>query len=115
MSMKILLDEDIPNRLAKAFPAEKFRVVTARRMGWRGVKNGELLKLAAMESFVAVITRDRRMQGELKRQPPPLAVFTLHSPTQKLADYARLVSTRVIRQLEAGVERRFYNFSAQQP
>ena len=110
--MKILFDEDIPNRLAGSFPVDKFQVVTARRMGWNGIRNGDLLQLAARESFAAVITRDRRMQSGLKQQPPPLAVFVLHSPMQKLADYAYLVSSCVIKELDAGVDKRFYSFSA---
>lgn len=55
--MKLLLDEQVPARLAREFPAD-YDVQTVQRMGWASTKNGELLKLAASEGFIALLSAD---------------------------------------------------------
>ncbi len=57
--MKLLLDEQVPARLAREFP-EKYDVHTVQKMGWASAKNGELLKLAAADGFVALLSADRK-------------------------------------------------------
>ena len=42
--MKILLDESLPRKLRNDFGIDH-EVLTVRDIGWRGKKNGELLKL----------------------------------------------------------------------
>ena len=54
--MRILLDECVDRRLAKAIPQHD--VKTVPQMGWPGIKNGELLALAAGE-FEVFVTVDR--------------------------------------------------------
>jgi predicted nuclease of predicted toxin-antitoxin system len=57
--MKVLLDENLPHRLRHALPSHE--VATAAYMGWTGVKNGELLKLAESSGFAVLLTADRNM------------------------------------------------------
>jgi predicted nuclease of predicted toxin-antitoxin system len=57
--MKILLDENLPHRLRHAFPSHE--VMTVAYMGWAGVKNGELLKLAEADGFAVLLTADRNV------------------------------------------------------
>ena len=55
--MRILLDESLPRRLARHFPAD-FIVTTVQQQGWSGKKNGELMRLAEAD-FNVFITMDR--------------------------------------------------------
>lgn len=56
--MRILLDECIDRRLVRDLVGHE--VKTAPQMGWSGVKNGQLLALAAVE-FDVFITVDRNL------------------------------------------------------
>lgn len=56
--MKILLDECVPARLSRSLA--QHNVVTAQKAGFGGVRNGELLRLAAAE-FDAFVTVDRNL------------------------------------------------------
>jgi len=56
--VKILLDECIDRRLARELPDLDVRTVP--QMGWAGIKNGELMKLAEAE-FDVFITVDRNL------------------------------------------------------
>ena len=51
--MRLLLDESVPRRLRRALPNHEVKTVV--EMGWGGIKNGNLLALAAA-SFDAFIT-----------------------------------------------------------
>jgi PIN like domain len=74
--MKILLDENLPHRLRHEFPNHE--VITVTYMGWAGVKNGELLKLAEANSFAVLLTGDRNIayQQNLKNRSIALVSLT---------------------------------------
>jgi len=57
--MRILLDESLPRRLKTEFVGHE--VATVAERGWSGVKNGELLTLAA-ERFDVFVTADQNLQ-----------------------------------------------------
>ena len=59
--MKLLLDEQMPRKIARHFPAE-FEVHTVQQQGWSGIKNGELLALAAQHGYDALISADKNME-----------------------------------------------------
>ena len=59
--MRVLLDECVPRRLARAFGPEH-TVATVTAQGWAGTKNGELLRLAADSGFEAFVTVDVGLQ-----------------------------------------------------
>lgn len=59
--MRILLDECVPQKFAELL--EGHAVKTAPEMGWAGIKNGQLLALAA-QSFDVMITVDKRMPAQ---------------------------------------------------
>lgn len=65
--MRILLDEDLPRRLA-AMPVGH-DVSTVERIGWAGIKNGKLLGLAAAE-FDLFLRRRVFFHGSYLRRPP---------------------------------------------
>ena len=72
--MKILLDECIDRRLAKEI--EGHEVVTVPHVGWAGIQNGELLRLAQAQ-FDVFVTVDRNLpfQQHLPHSPSLSSFF----------------------------------------
>jgi hypothetical protein len=56
--LRILLDECVDRRFAREFG--KLDVKTVSQMGWTGIKNGQLMKLAAT-NFDVFVTVDRNL------------------------------------------------------
>jgi len=54
---RVLLDENLPIRLRSWLP--ELDVVTVDFMGWKGVRNGELVGLAQAAHFAVLVTADR--------------------------------------------------------
>ena len=80
--MRILLDENIPVQLARELIGHQVR--TVGRMGWRGVKNGELLRRAVLE-FDVFLTIDQSIETQLVL-PQQLALLTLEAPSNRIED-----------------------------
>jgi predicted nuclease of predicted toxin-antitoxin system len=57
--MKVLLDECTPRVVKRRLPMHD--ISTAQEMGWAGIKNGELLKLAETQ-FEVFITTDKNLR-----------------------------------------------------
>ncbi len=57
--MKVLLDECVPRKLRRELPEHEVLTVTER--GWSGIKNGNLLALAAPE-FDVFLTIDQNIK-----------------------------------------------------
>jgi hypothetical protein len=72
-------------------------------MGWTSIKNGELLKRAAME-FDAFVTVDRNLAFQQNVDDLPLPVVVLRAKTNRLADLVPLVD-ELQRRLAEGVAR----------
>lgn len=87
-SMKILLDECIDRKLAREFP--DYEVKTVPQMGWAGVKNGQLLALAAAE-FDVFITVDRNLSFQQNLPQFDIAIIVLQASSNRLADLHPLV------------------------
>ncbi len=80
--MKILLDECVPLQVRHALADHE--VVTAQRMGWSGISNGDLLDKAEQADFKAFIVADKnlRYQQNLSgRRIAILELWTNHRPT----------------------------------
>ena len=86
--MKVLLDECIDHRFAKELPGHS--VETVPRMGWAGLKNGDILKLAE-NGFDVFITVDRNLSFQQNLPQFNLAVLVLLAPTNRLADLKLLI------------------------
>ena len=54
--MRVLLDENIDRLLKPRFDAD-MEVLTVQERGWKGMKNGELLRVAQLE-FDVFVTMD---------------------------------------------------------
>ena len=86
--MKVLLDECIDHRFAKELPGHS--VETVPRMGWAGLKNGDILKLAE-NGFDVFITVGRNLSFQQNLPQFNLAVLVLLAPTNRLADLKLLI------------------------
>ena len=87
--MRVLLDECVDWRLARAFVGHE--VKTARQMGWAAITNGELLKLAA-EHFDVFVTADRNLAFQQNFASLAIPVVVLRAKTNRLADLKPLMS-----------------------
>jgi predicted nuclease of predicted toxin-antitoxin system len=93
--MKLLLDECLPIDLRHDIPGHD--VFTVGFMGWKGVKNGQLLSLAASDGFDALITTDRNIEHQQNLTALPVAVIVLHT-SNDLNDL-RLIVPNLLRAL----------------
>ena len=73
--MKLLIDENLPHKLRTLLGAGGGHgCFTAVWMGWGGIRNGELLRLAGQNGFDAFVTNDRGFEHEQNTAALPLAV-----------------------------------------
>ena len=73
--MRVLLDENLPHRLRLALPNHE--VMTVAYMGWAGVKNGELLKLADANGFEIFLTADGNLSYQQNLRDRSIALVCL--------------------------------------
>lgn len=73
--MRLLLDENLPHQMRLELPGHD--VSTAAYMGWSGVENGELLRLAAAAGFDALVTNDRGLEYQQNLDALSLAVVVV--------------------------------------
>src|SRR5215471_6480327 len=80
--MRVLLDECVPRALRKELLGHE--VKTVAEAGWAGVKNGELLQLAARQ-FDLLLTVDRNLEYQQNFAGLALAVIVVHAPSNDVA------------------------------
>lgn len=96
--MKLLLDEDLPSKLRYRLRPEH-EAVSVQDMGWRGKKNGELLRLMEAVGFQALLTGDKQMQNQQNWYNYPLPVLVLNAAGDQYDDYNAL--TPLVKQVLA--------------
>ena len=96
--MKVLLDEDLPVRLRLHFRTSEVETVEYR--GWKGLKNGSLLR-AAEEHFDVLVTMDNNLPEQQPLRQFDIAVAILRAPSKRLQDLAPLIPK--LEQLIAGI------------
>lgn len=74
--MRVLLDECVPRALRDQLPGHDVKTVS--ETGWTGVKNGELLRLAA-DRFDVLLTVDRNLEYQQNFQGAAIAVVVVHA------------------------------------
>ena len=79
--MRILLDEDLPRRLAAVLVGHD--VSTVQHSGWTGTKNGKLLGLAAAE-FDVFLTMDRNLEFQQNLNTLPIAVLVVEAVSNRM-------------------------------
>jgi len=74
--LKVLLDENLPRALLRVLSHHEVQTVDS--MGWKGIKNGELLKLVEAQRFDVFLTGDKNlaMQHNLKGRRLTLLVMS---------------------------------------
>ena len=105
--MLILLDEQLPHRLAQALIGHDVR--TVQRQGWSGIKNGELLRLASDAGFNILVTSDQNIPFQQNVQRFSIGVIVLVAPSNKLEDLLPLVPSllQAIPNIRPGQVQRF--------
>jgi predicted nuclease of predicted toxin-antitoxin system len=73
--VKVLLDENLPHRLRNSLGSHE--AFTVRYMGWAGLKNGELLKVAVKAGFEVFITGDQTLSYEQNLTERRISVLVL--------------------------------------
>lgn len=86
--MRILLDEDIPRRLAALLVGHE--VTTVQSSGWSGVKNGRLLVLAAAE-FDVFLTMDGNLEHQQNLSALPIAVLVVAAVSNRMEHLTPMV------------------------
>jgi hypothetical protein len=86
--MRVLLDECVPRALRNDISGHE--VKTVAEMGWAGVKNGELMRLAATQ-FDVLLTVDRNLEYQQSFATLSLAVVVVHAPSNDIAVLRQLM------------------------
>jgi hypothetical protein len=81
--MRILIDECLDWRLCRAVTAHN--CASVQKMGWTGLANGTLLKVAE-EAFDVFLTGDRNVGFQQGLRQYNIAVIVLHAPSTQLRD-----------------------------
>jgi predicted nuclease of predicted toxin-antitoxin system len=79
--MRVLLDECVPRGLREELPGHEVKTVAETE--WAGVKNGELLQLAAKE-FDVLLTVDRNLEYQQNFSGLALAVIIVHASSNDI-------------------------------
>ncbi len=79
--MKVLLDECVPRKLRRELPEHEILTVTER--GWSGIKNGNLLALAAPE-FDVFLTVDQNLKYQQNLKNFSIGIILLVARNNRL-------------------------------
>ena len=83
--MKILIDECLPISLKKYFSGyDIFNVMSVSEMGWKSLKNGELLKTAVENNFDVFLTADKKLEFQQNLSSVNIAVVVLEVNHNKI-------------------------------
>lgn len=86
--MRILLDECLDWRLCETL--SEHHCLSVNERGWKGVTNGQLLRMAERE-FDVFLTGDRNLAFQQNLTKFDLAVIVLEATSTRLADIAPLM------------------------
>lgn len=86
--MKILLDENLPRKLAAHLEGHQCRTVV--ECGWSGKKNGELLALADSQ-FDVLLTLDKNIPYQQNLHSVRIAVLIIHAHSSRIPDLLPLL------------------------
>jgi hypothetical protein len=87
--MRVLLDECVPRAQRAELPGHE--VKTVAEAGWKGVKNGGLLRLAAKDLDI-LLTVDRNLEYQQNFSGLALAVIVIHAPSNDIAVLRPLIA-----------------------
>ena len=79
--MRVLLDENI-DRFLKARFAPNMDVLTVNEQGWKGMKNGQLLRVAQHE-FDVFVTMDKGLEHQQNLSAINMGVVVIRAPSNR--------------------------------
>src|SRR5580658_7564120 len=82
MSKRVLLDENLPQRLRLLLTGHT--VITVAYQGWAGISNGALIAAAEQAGFDAMITADQGLNYQQNLKDRALAVVVLSTNRNNL-------------------------------
>src|SRR5438132_827548 len=99
--MRILLDECVPRPLRNELAGHYVR--TVRQMGWTGIQNGDLLRLAE-EAFDVFLTVDRNLEYQQNLRSTKIAVVVLVAKSNSYQDLQPLMPSVVqsLQEIQSG-------------
>ena len=86
--MRLLLDECVPKRLKRELPGHDSR--TVQDLGWAGIKNGALLRLANGQ-FDALVTVDQGVEYQQNLSGLSISVVVMMAPSNDVDDLRPLL------------------------
>jgi hypothetical protein len=89
LPVRVLLDEQLPRRLARRRTGHFARTVT--QCGWASLRNGELLLRAEGAGFEAFVTADRGPVYQQNLGGSSLRIIVLLARTNKVEDLLPLI------------------------
>ena len=81
--MKILIDENLPRKLAGHLTGHECRTVA--ECGWAGKKNGELLSLAEPQ-FGVLLTLDKNIPYQQDLKLGQIPILIVRAPSNRIQD-----------------------------
>ena len=81
--MKVLIDENLPRKLAGHLKGHECRTVA--ECGWAGKKNGELLSLAKPQ-FDVLLTLDKNIPYQQDLKLGRIAILIVRAPSNRIQD-----------------------------
>jgi hypothetical protein len=87
---RVLLDENMPVMLRRHLTG--VIAVSAEYMGWKGLRNGALLRCAADEGFAVLLTADRPLAFSPRVWTPLGCVYVTSNDINLLRPMAELVA-----------------------
>jgi predicted nuclease of predicted toxin-antitoxin system len=81
--MKVLIDENLPRKLAGHLKGHECRTVA--ECGWAGKKNGELLSLAEPQ-FDVLLTLDKNIPYQQDLKLGRIAILIVRAPSNRIQD-----------------------------
>lgn len=103
--MKLLLDEQMPRKITQHFPAG-YTVDHVQLVGWGGIKNGALLKLASDNGYDALISADKNMSYQQNEDALKISVVVLNVYQLRLNDLVALLPS-ALQELQQATSPRF--------
>lgn len=88
--MRVLLDENLPRALTRLFEPH-VEASTIGQIGWRGIKNGSLLKEAETE-FDVLLTMDKGIPHQQNLSQVKIGIVLLEASSNRYEDLTPLMS-----------------------
>ena len=90
----------MPRKIAAQLP-DGYVVDHVQQKGWEGIKNGELLELAAADGYDAMFSVDKNVSYQQNDRTMPISVVVLHVYKLRIADLLPLIPHAIERLRES--------------